>query len=237
MPKLNDLFDRIVIINLPERADRRREMANELARVQLSLNSDGVVLFPAIRPQAIGDFPSIGARGAYLSHLEVLRNARNANIQHLLVLEDDLMIDPKLGQTLESLSVQINTNAWDFFYLGHMGKGSLPAHIEPTQAPQQCLHFYAVQRRVMDDLIAYLEACLQRPAGHPEGGSMHVDGAISMFRQRYPQYKTWLLMPSMGKQRPSRSDITDNKWYDRSPIISPVMKLARSMKQVIARLK
>lgn len=231
MTRLNDVFDRISIINLPERIDRRQEMAEELAKIGLSLNSDGIVIFPAIRPSDAGDFPSVGARGAYLSHLEVLRNARDSGIKRLLVLEDDLMFDARLESSLKMLSEKINSEAWDFLYLGHMQDGMLPIHVETSQSPQQCLHFYAVQARVFNELISYLEECLKRSAGHPEGGSMHVDGAISMFRERHPQFITWLIQPSMGRQRPSRSDITNNRWYDKSAILSPMMRLLRKFKK------
>lgn len=236
-PQLTDLFDRIVIINLVERGDRRREMDQELRQIGLSLTHPGIALFPAIRPKDAGDFPSLGARGAFLSHLEVLRNARDAGARRLLVLEDDLMIDPALGSSLHRLAHEITSDKWDFLYLGHMQAGQMPPHMETTRAPQQCLHFYAVQRRAFDDLIGYLEACLQRPAGHPEGGSMHVDGAISMFRERFPAYTTWLLQPSMGRQRPSRSDITHNRWYDRSALISPLMALVRRLKRRVIRMQ
>ncbi|MFY7904901.1 MAG: hypothetical protein ACOVO0_02090, partial [Burkholderiaceae bacterium] len=87
--KLTDLFDRIVIINLPERTDRQRQVAAELRRLDLELRTPGVQLFPAIKPDDAADFPSRGARGAYLSHLEVLRLARRDGVQALLVMEDD----------------------------------------------------------------------------------------------------------------------------------------------------
>jgi hypothetical protein len=229
--KLNDIFDRIAIINLPERSDRRAQIAAELAHCGLSLEAPGVSLFRAIRPESAGDFPGLGARGAYLSHLAVLRAARADGIRRLLVLEDDLVIERSLDAALPRLAPVLAGDAWDIAYLGHLDprEGALPAFVT-TDAPQQCLHFVAIHARCFDALIAYLEACLLRPAGHPDGGAMHVDGAISMFRARHPACRTLLALPSLGHQRPSRSDITDNRWYDRSRLLRSFVAVARTLK-------
>ena len=80
-------FDRIRIINLASRKDRRREMERELDRVGLK-NDLRVSYFAAIRPSDAGTFTSIGARGAYESQKQILREAAGAN-QSVLILEDD----------------------------------------------------------------------------------------------------------------------------------------------------
>jgi hypothetical protein len=56
---------------------------------------------------------------------------------------------------------------------------------------------------------------------------MHVDGAYSMFRMRYPDRVTLMATPSLGSQRSSRSDIATNKWYDRTPVIREIASIAR----------
>lgn len=232
--KLNAYFDRIVVINLPERADRRRQIAGELAPLGLHLATGEAELFDAIRPDTAGDFPSRGARGAYLSHLEVLRRAHRDGIERLLVLEDDLVIDRRLAREFAGLAEKLRASDWDILYLGHLGE-ERPEEISlrSTDAAQQCLHFYAVQGRQLAPLIAYLEACLERPAGHPEGGAMHVDGAISMYRARQPACRTLLVEPSLGWQRPSRSDITDNRWYDRLPVLRAGVAILRRGKGLL----
>lgn len=236
--KLTDYFDRIAIINLPERADRRQQMAGELRRIGLRIGQEGVSLFAAIRPDDAGDFPSRGARGAYLSHLEVLRQAQRDGIERLLVLEDDLMIDKRLAEAFPALAKELAQSDWGLVYFGHLGQPTTQRiHLQATSAPQQCLHFYAVHAQQFTPLIAYLEACLQRPAGHPEGGAMHVDGAISMYRARQTHCPTLLVQPSLGAQRPSRSDITDNRWYDRLPLLRQGIALARLVKGKCLQLR
>lgn len=57
------VFDRIYVLNLPHRRDRRREMEAELARIGLSFAHPSVTLFPAIAPADPGEFQA-WARGA-----------------------------------------------------------------------------------------------------------------------------------------------------------------------------
>src|SRR5689334_3561173 len=82
-----DIFDEVRIINLVDRDDRRREMSQQLER--LGGISGNASFFEAHRPVSRGEFPSIGARGCFESHLAVLSGARDSGAQTLLLLEDD----------------------------------------------------------------------------------------------------------------------------------------------------
>ena len=57
-----DYFDQIRVINLPDRTDRRREMDKELKILGLA-NDPRVSYFAAVKPNDMGKFTSIGARG------------------------------------------------------------------------------------------------------------------------------------------------------------------------------
>src|SRR5467141_3277097 len=58
-PRLLDYFDRIYVINLPARTDRKRVMDEQLPRIDPSFQHPRVSLFAAIRPQEPGGFDSI----------------------------------------------------------------------------------------------------------------------------------------------------------------------------------
>ncbi|WP_228056539.1 hypothetical protein [Microcoleus sp. LEGE 07076] len=58
--KLTEFFERTYVVNLPERQDRRRDITKELANAGISLAPNSVEIFPAIRPETAGEFPSIG---------------------------------------------------------------------------------------------------------------------------------------------------------------------------------
>ena len=85
-----DYFDKVYIINLPHRADRREEIDVQLRKVGLALNHPKVTLFNAIKPDEAGEFPSIGAKGCFLSHLGVLKDAQLKRFEQILIFEDDL---------------------------------------------------------------------------------------------------------------------------------------------------
>jgi glycosyl transferase, family 25 len=230
--RLCDYFDRTFVLNLPDRADRRLEMGRVLERAGMPWEPGRVELFPATRPDSAGPFPSIGARGAFLSHLAMLRRARELGLSRVLLLEDDLDLSPRLSASVGPLVDRLGHDDWDMVYLGHGLQ--LPPHSGPCELilfdkPIILAHFYGVHGRVLDQLIAFLELVLSRPPGHPDGGPMHVDGAFSTFRAQSPHVVTLVASPSQGWQRSSRSDIAANRWYDRSPISRGFVDLARRL--------
>jgi hypothetical protein len=234
--KLTDYFDTVRVINLPARADRRRAITRELALRGMALEPGRVELFTAVRPEDLGGFPSLGARGCFLSHLAALRQARDAGRARLLVIEDDLQIVRDLAAVQDALVDQLRATDWGFVYFGHaldldpdLGPG-----LRRYDGPIGLTHFYGVNGPVFDRLIAYLEAVLTRPPGHPDGGPMYNDGALTMFRARNPDVVTLVAHPSLGRQRASRSDIAGTRWFDRLPVVNSLAGAARSGRSWIA---
>lgn len=233
--KVFDAFERIVVINLRERVDRRREMEAELRRAGIAAGDARLQFFAGIRPADAGLFPSIGARGCFDSHLGVISEALRDRLDSVLVLEDDLALHPAACLAQPALVGRLARGDWDFAYPGHtlpLGNAGDPAHWQETRRPLVCAHFYGLHRRVLADLHDYLEDCRRRPPGHPDGGPMHVDGAYSMFRSRQPAVVTLIASPSLGGQRSSRSDITANRWFDRQPGVRLLAGLARKGKNL-----
>src|SRR5829696_6763409 len=85
-----DVFQKIYVINLAARTDRRREMQEQFGRIGMRLDDPKVELFEAIRPDDADGFPSVGSRGCFLSHLGVLKRASASRLESILILEDDL---------------------------------------------------------------------------------------------------------------------------------------------------
>lgn len=224
------IFERIYIVNLPERSDRRLEMDHELARIGLRVDGSALRYFPAIRPDDAGLFPSIGARGCFLSHLAILDECVRERINRVLVLEDDASLSENLaqlgGDTRQSLE-----GSWDMAYLGH--RLDLPRTARQWiqfPGPVATTHAYALRGAAIQTLQQHLRACLAREPGHPEGSPMHVDGAFSVYRQQHPAFITLVSNPSLVGQRSSRSDIYPNRWYDRMAATRGVLGIARRMK-------
>lgn len=234
--RLLDHFERIYIVNLPERADRRREMDRELARVGLRVDGRRVRFFRAVRPDQAGDFPSRGARGCFMSHLAIVDEAIRDGLGNVLVLEDDLAFDPRLLDTPRAMTERLQ-GPWHFAYLGHVEAGADAAGLRwhETAAPLATTHFYALNGPVLQRLRDHLAACLERPVGHPLGSPMHVDGAYSLLRGREPGLVTLIANPTLGTQRSSRSDIYPNRWYDRLGVTRQLAGLARQVKNRAGR--
>lgn len=216
-------FESIYVINLRSRGDRRREMAEQLAAVGLSFDSPQVRLFEAVRPDDAGAFPSVGARGCFMSHLGVLRDAVGKT--NVLILEDDL-------DFAEGIVAPRIPMGWGMFY-GGARHAIAPAGLLTLTAPEDvigCSHFLAISGAVIPRLVTYLEALLSRPAGDPAGGPMHVDGAYARFRADNPDVQTYLATPELGFQRPSRTDIHALRWYDSTPLLRQLVNLARRVR-------
>jgi hypothetical protein len=237
------IFEHIYIINLLTRTDRKVEMEQQLRRIGLSLESRNIELFAAVRPVEAGGFPSIGARGCFMSHLGVLENARARGFKSILILEDDFDFSRDFNLRFEGIEDHLQKNTWDLFYGGALNSLAAPqlsgASAVPAIHPAAGImgsHCIAINKKGIDRLVPYFEAILSRPAGHAEGGPMHVDGAYSWFRSQNPDMVTLIAHPEIGHQRSSATDIHPQKWYERSALTGPVVSLVRKLKNRAAAL-
>ncbi|MCE9604396.1 MAG: glycosyltransferase family 25 protein [Planctomycetia bacterium] len=225
-------FERITVVNLPDRTDRRREMEEQLQAVGVEAHDARLRFFAAKRPTEKGDWPSLGARGCFQSHLEILRQALDDGLGNVLVLEDDCDFTPHLEEQREALLGALETASWDLCYPGHpealadAEAGTWVAHAGSFQQS----HCYAVHGRALPRLVEFLEAITRRAEGHPLGGPQHYDGALNMFRAQNPDIVTLLAAPSLAHQRSSKSDIFEH-WYDRVPGVRQLFALRRQLKK------
>ena len=217
-PHLLNVFDRICILNLPHRKDRRGAVTRELRSQGIAIDGERVQLIAATLPAGPADFPSTGARGCFLSHLGCLQQALADGIERLLVLEDDVMFLPKIRQT-QDLAKDLVAADWDLVYPGH-GLAALPGPLRWVRSELGLVgaHCYGVHADALPLLITHLEACLERPSGHPLGSPMHFDGALTVLRRARPDLITLVASQSLAGQRSSRSDIEGPSWLDRVPI-------------------
>lgn len=235
MTPLTDFFPLTRVLNLPARTDRYREISAQLEAMGMPFAEGQVELFRAIKPPDAAGFTNAAVHGCFLSHLNIIRNARTRGVESVLILEDDLQVLPQDVEMLAEMAAELVKMPWGIAYFGHF----LPA--APTAAPGwttfrgelRTSHFYAVHGSVFDQLIAYLEDCLQRPPGHPVGGPMEYDGALNMFRLWYPDTITLVAQPSLGGQRSSQSDIHPSG-ERRISGIRQAVTLARLVKKTLA---
>jgi hypothetical protein len=151
-------------------------------------------------------------------------------------MEDDLEFSPLMNRHFGAVQEAFAQNKWGFAYLGHVEKVSneLPLMLVPTSRPLVTAHFYAVNGDVFDRLIEYLEQVQKRPPGHPAGGPMHLDGALTMFRKANPDILTLIAQPNLGWQHASRSDLHSN-WFQSAPVFGKMYDVGRFVRRVLSR--
>jgi glycosyl transferase family 25 len=212
-PGLFAAFDRIRIVNLPSRTDRRAEIERELRRVGLA-GDPRVAFFPAIARDDRGPFLRKGSHGAFLSHLALLTEAAAAD-ETILILQDDC------GFLLPEITAYRLPERWDLFYGGYVAS-------DPDNLVESDIigaHFMGFSARAARTASAYLtryltpdfppDAKAAREPGFDPAIRPPIDGAFVWMRRAHPELVTTFAM--LGVQRPSRTDIGKTRWFDRVP--------------------
>lgn len=101
-----DYFDKIFVINLPERADRRALVDAEMKKYDIPYE-----LWPAIKHES-------GVEGIRLTTIELLEHCIVKDYERILVFEDDVefMADPRT--LMPKIVSQLPFHYWDMIYLG-----------------------------------------------------------------------------------------------------------------------
>lgn len=89
-------------INLEHRTDRKEHVENELNNIGIKSTR-----FNAIKM-------TDGAIGCSLSHLKILEDAKKNQLDHILIVEDDItFLNPSLFKTQINKFFEIHNNKWD----------------------------------------------------------------------------------------------------------------------------
>lgn len=226
-----DNFEKIFVVNLAQRVDRRRETEVELGRTG-GLRAE---FFPAIRPESAGKFGSIGEHGCFMSHFTLLKNS--IGLKNLLILEDDINFSKQFARN--SNLVDLLPLNWDIFYGGYNqlpDRRQLPAQTGLVEVEGSTefigTHCYAVNGPTIPKLVKAYELFLSRERGHKDGGPMPVDGAMNLARNQL-NLRTFVAIPPLAFQRSSRTDVGHTKWFDNTPAIKSVVQTARRIKNML----
>jgi glycosyl transferase family 25 len=221
---LFDAFDSIRILNLPHRADRRREMIQELTKLGLA-EDPRVSFFQASVGRDAGPFLTKNVHGCFLSHLALLETAAKAG-ERVLVLEDDCDFN-------SSARDYEMPEDWDIFYGGYAAE-------DPTDLENSNIigaHCMGYSPQAAKRLAAYLRALLEDPTFPADAKAARerdfdptirppFDGAIVWFRRANRDLKT--SFAQIAVQRSSRSDITAGA-LDRSfPAIAAIARRTKN---------
>lgn len=228
---LEQFIDQIYIINLPEMTKRCEATLKELARLGIRRDSTKIQIPFAPRPADANGFSSRGVYGNFLSHIGILKDARDKGFKRILVLEDDAYFSKRFERQQEDLVEALESIAWDICFPGHSLKAEIvdqPDGLVRTQAGFMWAHCILVNHTILDRLIAYMEATIDRPVGDPLGGKMYIDGAYSMFRTLEKDVRSFVWKPVLSLQRRGPSSLGMNHWYDRIRILAGFVACLRA---------
>tara|TARA_R110001592_G_scaffold153364_1_gene381756 strand:+ start:228 stop:899 length:672 start_codon:yes stop_codon:yes gene_type:complete len=142
---VNDFFNQVYLINLKRRPDKLKVCQQLFAKLNIKYKISEAIDFCDGIPE---DYPvkpiegsflwdrAPGAWGCYVSHLEIIKDAKKNNYDKILILEDDVAIDDNF-LSLFSQKVKDLPQDWKLFYLGasaHTGipKKKVTDHISQT---------------------------------------------------------------------------------------------------------
>jgi glycosyl transferase family 25 len=185
----------IFYINLESRLDRRIHVENQMKNVGLK-----AVRFNAIKHED-------GAIGCSMSHLELLKMAKNENLDHILIMEDDItFLHPRIFR--HSLNYFLSSNNhYDVLLIAgnNMGNYSRVNEFSVKITKCQTTTGYLVRSHYYDKLIQNIETGIQNLLQNP---TMRNDFAIDAHWKSLQLSDKWyLLTPLTITQRPDYSDI------------------------------
>ena len=104
--KVNDFFDKVIVINLDRRTDRMEKLAPQLEKLDIQYKR-----FSAIDGKKLDIDPIVAG---LQSHLQVMKQIAG---QRVLILEDDAQFVEDFNEKFEKV-MQTLPEDWDIFYLG-----------------------------------------------------------------------------------------------------------------------
>lgn len=136
----NHFFDAIYCISIAARHDRRQSAERQFEKLGILSRVEFVL---------VEKHPTNQEEGIYQSHMECLRRGLQAEAQHILVFEDDILIKRYREQTLsEGIGFLEKLSTWDGFFLGAISGGvSKTAAKAVLRIKYRCLaHAYVLNR-------------------------------------------------------------------------------------------
>jgi hypothetical protein len=159
MNPLKQHFDRIAIISLPDREDRRRQLLTNLTTSGLA-SPEELTWIEAVDGKK-EKLPSWwkagrGAWGCRASQLAALTSAQKDGVECLLILEDDAVFHPRAAEWLQQV-MPLLPKDWEMFFLGGQHMRPPETTKDPRLLKGTCItrtHAYAVHSRAFASLIA-----------------------------------------------------------------------------------
>ena len=188
------MIPHIIYINLNRRTDRKEQIEQELNSFGLSYE----------RFEAIED--NYGAVGCGLSHIEVLKIARDRNYENIIILEDDFTFLVSKEEFYNQLNNFFNLKLeYDACLLSYnlINSEQLQNNIVNKLLYAQTASGYIVNKKSYDKLINLFEYAMPQL----KSSGAHWIFAIDVIWKNLQEQDNWYyFITRIGKQRDSYSD-------------------------------
>lgn len=176
---INEVFDRVVVINLDRRPDRLEKIAKQLNGLGIDFE----------RFSAVDNGEPI--ESCKNSHRAVLSKARADGLGSILILEDDALFGEDFLSEFQKMRREL-PNSWDMLYLGGTIMNREPYSDMLIRSKRTLsLHAYAVNSKVFDLLLSV-------------DSNNHIDWIYTFL---HSQIEAYVCSPALVKAYPSYSDI------------------------------
>ncbi len=195
----NDLFGGVFYINLDHRTDRREQIEDELNKLGLKYER-----FPAIKHH-------YGNVGCGLSHLAILKIAKERNLKNVLIIEDDFQVIVEPAVFWSEMNKFFDSKIeFDMLLPSYNMYKSAPFNdIVRKVLDSQTTSSYIINNHYFDTLINVWEHTL--PQLECTQNLIYTIDAI--WKRLQPEANWYAFNVRLGKQRPSFSDI-ENSFKD-----------------------
>lgn len=210
---INSFFNRIFIINLDSRKDRWELITKDLKK----LNINNYERFPAIKldlkdipesyysnmqsPRKIHDYYKIGISGCKLSHVGVIKIAKERNYYSILILEDDAKIIDNINELFNNnIESEIMSFNWDMIYFGGQYNKNIINRVSNNLIKAKDIlttHAYGIKNTLYNEVI-----------NKALNSGMEMDNFYINFIQLH--YNCYCTDPHLIYQMNSDSDILQN---------------------------
>lgn len=191
--QLSDYFSAIFLINLDRRPERLIAACNELAAHGIT----DLLRYPAIDGKEIKYKGRLNAGqiGCTLSHLGIIKYAKEQGMESIFIFEDDVTIADDFNAVMTSALAELPEH-WDMIYAGGNNlKGTQPYSDHLVRLTGTLTtHAYAVHSRFYDTIINTIEA--------------NFNEVIDVFYfLLHPTCQAFCTSPKIAFQKPGFSDL------------------------------
>lgn len=191
-------IDKIFYINLDFRQDRKAELESEIEKMGLTEKLERFSAF---------NMPGKQSVGCGMSHIAVLKMARERGYKNVLILEDDFMFvvdKTTLENSLTNLFDNVDFDVCMCSYLLNNSEASEWPFLKKVLAAQTTAG-YIIHHTFYDKLIDLYEWAMPILDNTGEHWIYAVD---QIWKRLQPESKWYCFTDRIGKQRPGYSDIS-----------------------------